>query len=378
MLYPFVHLGFRVAVVTLSFCVFGFSAADEPPALNPKDKLIVETVLRLKDFDIESSPPAKAAMLRYLRAQPGTDQFFELIDRFKLVDIDHELAEFALAHSTETGGVRAADLLFKLKREQPLSDAMAADDSVRAAAAVTLIGHAGGSKTSTLLSPLVKASDKPLAVRSAAVVALGRREDGQNELLRMVADGLLAEDLKFAAANVLLSSEVKTIQQEAAKYLKLPATADSQPLPPTTELVARRGNAEAGAIVFRTKGTCSNCHKVRGEGKEVGPDLSEIGSKLSREAMYVSILDPSAAISHNFETFQVLTDDGTTVNGLLVSDTDESITLRTAEGIAKTVAKDSVEIFKKQPLSLMPQNLQQMLTVEQLVDLVEYTLSLTK
>ena len=59
-------------------------------------------------------------------------------------------------------------------------------------------------------------------------------------------------------------------------------------------------------------------------------------------------------------------------------DTDESITLRTAEGIAKTVAKDSVEIFKKQPLSLMPQNLQQMLTVEQLVDVVEYTLSLTK
>lgn len=40
------------------------------------------------------------------------------------------------------------------------------------------------------------------------------------------------------------------------------------------------------------QGTCNKCHLVRGEGKQIGPDLTEIGSKLSREAMFESILYP--------------------------------------------------------------------------------------
>ena len=123
---------------------------------------------------------------------------------------------------------------------------------------------------------------------------------------------------------------------------------------------------------------CNKCHKVRGKGKEVGPDLSEIGSKLSREAMYVSILDPSAAVSHNFETYSILTLDGLAVTGLLISETDEAVTLRNSEGIDKTVDQEDIEIFKKQKTSLMPQDLQKLLTVDQLVDLVEYTLTLKK
>ena len=62
--------------------------------------------------------------------------------------------------------------------------------------------------------------------------------------------------------------------------------------------------------VFNTVGTCSKCHKVSGAGKEVGPDLSEIGDKLSREDIYVAILNPNAAVSHNYETYSLLDVDG--------------------------------------------------------------------
>ena len=130
--------------------------------------------------------------------------------------------------------------------------------------------------------------------------------------------------------------------------------------------------------IFQTVGTCNKCHKVLGKGKEVGPDLSEIGSKLSREAMYVSILNPSAAVSHNFETFSILTLDGLAITGLLISETDDAVTLRNSEGIDKTIDQDDIEIFKKQKTSLMPEDLQKLLTVEQLVNLVEYTLTLRK
>ena len=94
--------------------------------------------------------------------------------------------------------------------------------------------------------------------------------------------------------------------------------------------------------------------------------------------MYVSILDPSAAVSHNFETYSVLTVDGLAVTGLLISETDQAVTLRNSEGIDKIIDQDDIEIFKKQKVSLMPQDLQKLMTVEQLVNLVEYTLTLRK
>ena len=50
------------------------SLAEEGNKVSAKDKLIVETVLRIENFDLETSAPAKAAVLKYLRAEPGTDR----------------------------------------------------------------------------------------------------------------------------------------------------------------------------------------------------------------------------------------------------------------------------------------------------------------
>ncbi len=353
--------------------------ADEPaPQVNPKDKLVVETVLRLKSFDLESSTRAKEAVLRYLKADPGSDQYFTLIERFKPQEITEDLARFSLQHSTETSGVRGAELLFLMNAGSTLEAAIKSGDEKTSVAAVTLIGHVAAERTEAILLPVVASTKSPLAVRTAAVSALGRSVNGQKSVLTLVVSGKLADDLKFAAANVLLSSSDPAIKAEAAKHLQLPATADAQPLPPIAELIQRRGDPVAGAIAFRKTNMCINCHKVKGEGKEVGPDLSEIGSKLSREAVYVSILDPSAAISHNYESYALVTDNGLVVVGLLVSETDDAITLRTQEGLDKKFSRQNVEEFEKQKISMMPQDLQKQLTVTELIDIVEYVMTLRK
>src|SRR5205823_13191822 len=118
---------------------------------------------------------------------------------------------------------------------------------------------------------------------------------------------------------------------------------DKKPLPAIGDLVKMKGNAGNGAAVFAKHGTCANCHTVNGAGKNVGPDLSEIGKKLAKEAMFESILYPSASILHNYETYIVETKKGITASGLLVSRTPEEISIKDAEAIVRTFKMSEVD-----------------------------------
>jgi putative heme-binding domain-containing protein len=190
--------------------------------------------------------------------------------------------------------------------------------------------------------------------------------------------GKLPADVKFTAANILLASSDENMRRDAAPYLSLPAAANSQPLPPVAELLKLKGDAEHGKQVFQTTGTCAKCHKVRGEGKEVGPDLSEIGGKLAGDALFVSILDPSAGISHGFESYTAVTTSGTVFTGLMVNRTDQSVTIRTAESIDKELPMSEIDELQKSKTSLMPGDLQKLLSVQDLVDVVAYLATLKK
>ena len=111
---------------------------------------------------------------------------------------------------------------------------------------------------------------------------------------------------------------------------------------------------------------------VGSEGKNVGPSLTEIGNKLTREAMYVSILAPSAGISHNYEAYTARTEDGEVITGLLVSKTAQGVVIKDAKGIERTIAASELAEIQKQEKSLMPENLQELINEQELVDVVEY------
>ncbi len=104
-------------------------------------------------------------------------------------------------------------------------------------------------------------------------------------------------------------------------------------MPPLDQLVKRNGNVAEGRVVFNTTGTCNKCHIVNGIGREIGPNLSEIGKKLSKQAFFESILYPAAGISHNYESYTVVTTGGEVLTGLIVSDTAEGITLKDSNGL---------------------------------------------
>lgn len=342
-----------------------------------RDALIVETLLRLDSFDLEAKPKTKAAVLRYLKANAGNESFFLLIERFAIKDAADDLLELAASKPGETAGVKAAELLLKLSPTS-IDATVSGEDTSRAAAVITALGNIGGAAVFERLSPLIDAADKPLAVRAAAAQAIGKSKPGIELLLKLAKEKKLPEDLNFTVANVLFAAPDPAVQAEARQYLKLPASASEKPLPPLPELLKMTGDPERGQKLFAGTATCSKCHVVRGEGKEVGPNLSEIGSKLSKAAFLVAILDPSAGISHNYETYVAATDDGKVVSGLLISKSAEQVVLRDANAIEHTLPMDSIEELRKLPISLMPADLQKTMSAQDLVDVVEYLQTLKK
>lgn len=368
----------------LSLCLFVPFVLIVPVAIRAddstkaKDALIVRTLLRLPGVDLSAKPEAKAALLRHLETIRETQQYLDIVEKFNLRECSGELLKVVAGEADSALGVQAAALLLKLDKGSLLAKAIADPDDAKATRVVTLIGLAADARTNDLIAPLIAQAGLPVIVRSAAVTALGRNAPGQRLLLSLVENSKLPAELQFAAANVLLSSPDGAIRTAAGKHLSLPAAAGGTPLPPVAELVQRSGDAIRGKELFATTGTCAKCHKVRGEGKEVGPDLSEIGSKLSKEAMYVSILDPSAGVSVNYETWLARTLDGTTLSGVLVSQTDDAVEIRTAEAVSHKLKRDDLEGLKKQTISLMPAELQKQLQAQDLVDIVEYLTTLKK
>ena len=362
---------FAVCLLVLFVAILPVAAQDD--AQKAKDALIVRTLLRLPGIDLSQKPEAKAALLRHLMTLQGTEQYVEIAGKFELRETKDELLRLAIEHADGTLGVKAAGLLVKWNERDFVAGALADADSAKAARLIKALGLLADANTNGWLAPLVTGLERPLEIRAAAVTALARNAPGQKQLLALVEQGKLPEDCKFAAANGLLSSADEAIRTAAGKHLSLPAAAGGEPLPPIAELVKRSGDAARGKeLFFGEVATCAKCHKAKGEGKEVGPDLSEIGSKLSKEALYLSILDPSAGVSFNYETWLVRDFNGTVLTGILVSQTDAEVELKTAEAIVHKLKRDDIEQMKKSATSLMPADLQKQLKAQDLVDLVEY------
>ena len=169
------------------------------------------------------------------------------------------------------------------------------------------------------------------------------------------------------------------LKAEAARRLPRPHVTEEHSLPSIAELLKMKGDAAKGAQVFRRDSVgCIKCHQVKGEGIDVGPGLSEIGDKLGKDALYQAILDPSAGISFGYEAWQIELKDGDEVYGLIVSETADELAVKAQNGIVTNYRKSDIATREQQKLSIMPAGLHQAMSLQDLVDLVEYLASLRK
>jgi putative heme-binding domain-containing protein len=230
-----------------------------------------------------------------------------------------------------------------------------------------------------LITPLVSDETRPLVVRREAVKSLVQSQEGARIILELAEEQELPDALKFAASSELHRAPWPEIRAKAEKALPRPAALNAQALPPVAELVKMKGDSVKGEKVFNSPTAgCATCHQVKGQGVDFGPNLTEIGSKLAKEALYESILDPSAGISFGYEAWNIELKSGDEVYGLIVSETPEELSLKSVGGAVAKCKISEIAHRTKATLSIMPAGLQQNMSAQDLIDLVEYLASLKK
>ena len=115
---------------------------------------------------------------------------------------------------------------------------------------------------------------------------------------------------------------------------------------------------------------------MRGLGKEVGPDLSLVGSIYKRADLIVSILEPSKTIALGFDQNLIETNGGETFIGALRQETAEAFTLVGADAQPHVIKKTDVKTRKPIEQSLMPPGLTLGLKPEDFTNLLAYLESL--
>jgi putative membrane-bound dehydrogenase-like protein len=209
-------------------------------------------------------------------------------------------------------------------------------------------------------------------VRAEVVQALLSRPQRVGAVLDAIEKRqITAADVPWARKAQLLRHQDPKIRARATALLGGAAGSRKEAIASYRKALDLPGDAARGRIVFGR--TCSNCHRLGGEGHEVGPDLEAV-RRQAPEQILTSILDPNREVSPNYLEYMVTTQDGRTTSGVIVAETVTGVTLRRAGGAEETVLRRDIEEMAGTNRSLMPEGLEQSVSVQEMADLLAFLL----
>lgn len=129
------------------------------------------------------------------------------------------------------------------------------------------------------------------------------------------------------------------------------------------------GNPYAGDAIFTQR--CAACHKLFHKGGQVGPDLTPY-QRGNLETLLTSVIDPNAEIREGYEYVNLVTADGRILSGFVIDQDTQIVTLRGKAGENIRVQRKDVEELSPVGRSLMPDNLLEGLSDQQLLDFFAY------
>jgi len=227
------------------------------------------------------------------------------------------------------------------------------------------------------IGPLVLGNYRDLAPdsRAQAIELLTQRAAWSKPLLRQIASGEISRgELSVNHVRKLLSHGDDEIKSAVAK---LWGTIREGRDPAREQLVrqmrsllaSRSGDPRRGIEVF-TK-LCGQCHKIHGQGQEVGPDIT-VNGRASYEQLLSNVFDPSLVIGEAYQARTVRTADGRVLTGLVAEDSEQRVVLKVQGGKLETIARDDVLAMKVSELSLMPEGIEKQLAPQEIADLFAF------
>ncbi len=118
------------------------------------------------------------------------------------------------------------------------------------------------------------------------------------------------------------------------------------------------------------KKLCQNCHRLFGEGEQIGPDLTG-SNRNDIDYLLSNVIDPSAIVAKDYRMTILLTTDDRIFNGLVTAETDRTISIQTAtENLS--FDKEKIHDQKLTEKSPMPDGLLDTLSNNEIRDLIRY------
>lgn len=212
------------------------------------------------------------------------------------------------------------------------------------------------------------ADHKQKMIREEALRGLRFAELDSQKLLQLAA---LSERYPESADSVAMLLERETVKrrrpavEDTAAWLRRLGEIKSPPDPAAGERIFHHSKVTQ----------CSNCHRHRGRGNVVGPDLSRISDVSRRETkrkfLLESILQPSLEMAPEYQPRQVVLTDGRVFTGIrLRSSTKEA--MRDTNGQNRTFDRDEIEAMYESKVSFMPTGAVDSLTMRELRDLLAF------
>lgn len=311
---------------------------------NPTNPALLRTGIRMEDplaialcnqalGKLDSSDPAIVGYLDALAINPNKG------DTKRVASI---LAET----KSESVALRAADLLAKVDQAE-LTKA--------------LVEYFIASRSSKLREGLV---DILLSRRTSAQILLDQIDTGRLAAESIPIDRIRSlADLQDPKIDALLTKhwgrlKASTPEEKLAEVRRL-----------TNDLRAGSGDQAKGRVLFQEH--CATCHKLYGQGQEIGPDLTSANRK-DREFMLVSIVDPSSVIRREYLSMAIRTKDDRVLTGLVRDNANGKLTLQPQRGEPIEISLDEIDQMKASDTSLMPEDLYRKLSPQDLRDLFEY------
>ena len=259
-----------------------------------------------------------------------------------------------------------------------------------------------------LYGQLTAGADAPIRQQAAAVLAGGKLSEGQ--LLKLAQEylpkadafilprivpvfkGAYSSAIGIAVANTLANSpgldgfseeslnalfagypgETKSAVDKLMAKLQGVQGGRLQRLKDMESRIAD-GDLERGRALFYGKAICSTCHQVRAEGGKLGPDLTSIQKDRSAHDLLEAIVYPSLSFVREYETYRVRTKTGEQT-GIIQEKTPTVIVLGTSQTTSVRILRADIVSMDLQPTSMMPQGLDQLLTKQEMADLMAFLL----